>query len=232
MAVCFTSKVDAYVGRFATPPERPLRQDAERNRQRILEAARTLVTEHGLNVSHDEIALAAGVAVGTVYRRYPEKEQLFEALFLDRVEAVVALAEEALLNPDAWQGLTRYLESVFEMQADDRGLREFMSRGRGTGLAAEAGAAIQPAVSKLVSRAQAEGKLRADIGPNDIPLIPMMVGAVMDNARHVEPDLWRRVLAIVLEGLSTDARLQPLPGEPAAFEALIEVLSGPPTRRP
>lgn len=220
------------MGRFATPPERPLRRDAERNRQRILEAARKLVTEHGLNVSHDEIALAAGVAVGTVYRRYPEKGQLFEALFVDRIEAVVTLAEQALLNPDAWQGLTSYLEGVFEMQADDRGLRELMTRGRGSGLAAREGAVVQPAVSELVSRAQAEGKLRADIGPNDIPLIPMMVGAVMDNAHHVEPDLWRRVLAVVLDGLSTDARLQPLPGEPADFDALMQVLSGPPTRRP
>lgn len=190
------------------------------------------MTEHGLDVSHDEIAREAGVAVGTVYRRYPEKEQLFEALFVDRVEAVVALAEEALAKPDAWEGLTSYLEGVFEMQAGDRGLRQFMTRGPGTGLAARAGAVIQPAVGELVSRAQAQGKLRADIAPNDIPLIPMMVGAVMDNARVVEPELWRRVLALVLDGLSLAPRSGRLPGEPAGFDALMQILSGPPTRRP
>jgi hypothetical protein len=201
----------------ANPPDRPLRRDAEENRQRILKAARKLVTEHGLNVSHDEIAREAGVAVGTVYRRYPRKHQL---------------AEAALAHEDAWEGLTSFLVGVFEMQADDRGLREFMSRGGGTGQAARAGASIQPVVGELVRRAHADGALRADVGVGDMPLIPMMVGVVMDGARHVSPELWRRMLAIIMDGISAGPRTAPLPGEPPSPQALAVILSAAPVQRP
>lgn len=209
----------------AKPPERPLRRDAELNRQRILKAARTLVSEHGLGVSHDDIAREARVAVGTVYRRYPQKERLFEDLFIDRVDSVVALAEAALDHEDAWAGLTSFLVGVFEMQADNRGLREFMSRGGGTGLAARAQSSIQPVVGELVRRAHVEGALRADIGIGDVPLIPMMVGVVMDSAREVRPELWRRMLAIIIDGISAGPHPAPLPGEPPDPEALAVILS-------
>ena len=215
-----------------THPDRPLRRDAELNRRRILDAARKLVAEQGLGVSHDEIAREASVGVGTVYRRYPDKQHLLDALFFDRVEAVAALAEEALTHDDAWKGLSRYLEGVFELQVDDRGLREFMTRGGGTGLAAQAAARIQPAVGELVRRAHADGTLRADVGVSDIPLIPMMIGAVMDGARHVEPELWRRVLAVIVDGIAAGPRSARLPGEPPAPEALAAILSGAPAQRP
>jgi AcrR family transcriptional regulator len=214
------------------PPERPLRRDAEVNRRRVLAAARRLVTEHGLEVSYDDIAREAGVAVGTVYRRYPRRHQLFEALFADRVDAVVALAEAALAHDDAWEGLTSFLVGVFELQADDRGLREFMTRGGGTRLAARAGGSIQPVVGELVRRAHAEGGLRPDIGVGDIPLVPMMVGTVMDGARHVSPEIWRRMLAVILDGLSARPRTGRLPGEPPGPEALAAILSGAPVQRP
>src|SRR5499425_2315450 len=84
---------------------RPLRRDAERNRQRILKAASEVFNERGLEVSLDEIARHAGVGVGTVYRRFRTKEELVEALFIDRIEEVAALAEEAAEVPDPWSGL-------------------------------------------------------------------------------------------------------------------------------
>lgn len=214
----------------ARPPDRPLRRDAELNRQRILQAARPLISERGLEVSYDDIARSAGVAVGTVYRRFPQREQLFEALFLDRVDAVVALAEAALAHDDALEGLSRFLTGIFELQADDRGLGEFMTRGGDTRLAARAGASIEPVVGELVRRAQAGGRLRAGVGVGDIPLIPVMVGAVMDKARHVDPELWRRMLAIVIDGISAGPRDRSLPGEPPAPAALAEILSA--ARRP
>lgn len=212
-------------------PDRPLRRDAELNRQRILKAARKLVTARGLNVSHDDVAREAGVAVGTVYRRYPRKEQLFEALFADRVDAVVNLAEVALSRGDAWEGLESFLVGVFELQAEDRGLGEFMSRGGGTGLAAEAASRIQPVVAKLVSRAHAEGSLRADVGAGDIPLIPMMVGPVMRGAREVSPDLWRRMLAIIIDGISARPQRMRLPGQQPDGDALAAILSASPVSR-
>src|SRR5262249_56026858 len=88
----------------------PLRRDAERNRQRILEAARTGFAERGLSITLDEIAKLAGVGVGTVYRRFPNKELLIDALFEDRIGEVAAAAEEALTDDDGWRALTTVLE--------------------------------------------------------------------------------------------------------------------------
>src|ERR1700680_1616117 len=102
--------------------ERPLRKDAERNRQRILEAARELFTEQGLGVTLNDIAHFAGCGVGTVYRRFPDKEQLIDALFEERVGELVACAEAALSNPDPWEGFVGFLEYGLRLQAQDRGL--------------------------------------------------------------------------------------------------------------
>src|SRR5580704_15876982 len=77
---------------------RPLRRDAERNRQRILKAASEVFNERGLEVSLDEIARYAGVGVGTVYRRFRTKEELVEALFVDRIDSVAAIAEQAKIG--------------------------------------------------------------------------------------------------------------------------------------
>src|SRR5215207_8155029 len=105
-------------------PERPLRRDAERNRLRILAAAREAFAEEGLCVTLDEIARRAGVGVGTVYRRFPDKESLVDALFEHRMEEFVALAEECLRAEDPWEGLTCFLEQATEQHACDRGFKE------------------------------------------------------------------------------------------------------------
>src|SRR5580700_5755397 len=103
---------------------RPLRRDAARNRQRVLKAASEVFTERGLDVSLDEVARHAGVGVGTVYRRFRTKEDLVEALFLDRSEEVAALAGEAGEASDPWSALVRFMEQTTEMLAGDLGLRQ------------------------------------------------------------------------------------------------------------
>src|ERR1700761_3684746 len=103
---------------------RPLRRDAERNRQRILAAAAEVFNERGLDVSLDEIARHAGVGVGTVYRRFRTKEELIEALFMDRLDSVATIADEAYANPDAWCGLVSFMERMAEIMAGDVGLRQ------------------------------------------------------------------------------------------------------------
>src|SRR5581483_435879 len=94
---------------------RPLRKDAERNRQRILRAAADVFTARGFEATLDDVAHHAGVGVGTVYRRFPNKEALAEALFHERLDGLVRLAERALAEPDAWQGLVRFLEQAGEL---------------------------------------------------------------------------------------------------------------------
>lgn len=191
-----------------------LRRDAERNRARILEAAQRGFAERGLGITLDEIARLAGVGVGTVYRRFPNKELLIDALFEDRIGEVAALAEAALGDPDGWRALTGFLEGAIALLAGDRGLRELVLGSRYAQNRVEhARARFKPLVEQLVARAQEQGSLRADFRATDFPLMLFMLDAVIATTRELDPDTWRRALGIVLDGLAArrdDAT--PLPG--------------------
>jgi AcrR family transcriptional regulator len=181
---------------------RPLRADAARNRQKILEAASEVFASRGLDATLDDIARHAGVGVGTVYRRFASKEELIEALFEKAVNEVVELALEAAEMADSWEGLVWFLERATEMQAEDLGLRDvILHSGYGRKRVALARQRIVPAVTHLVERAQRDGHLRSDFLATDIPIIEMMVSAVADRTNGLAPGLWRRYLVIVLDGL-------------------------------
>jgi AcrR family transcriptional regulator len=192
---------------------RPLRRDAERNRQRILKAASEVFTERGLDVSLDEVARHAGVGVGTVYRRFPSKDDLVEALFVDRIEEVAALAEKAAEVTDPWSGLVCFMEQMTAILAGDRGLRQmlmFAAHGRDKVWYARQRNA--PLVTRLVERAQAAGQLRPDLEPTDIPFIVFVLTEVAQLARQVSPEIWRRYLALVLDSLRPEREgFTPLP---------------------
>jgi len=223
------------VSEIPPPSDRPLlRRDAERNRRRILAAARKLIAERGLGVGYEEIAREADVGVGTVYRRFPNRDGLFHELFHDRVDAVVGIAEEALAVEDPWEGLCRFMQRDFELQASDRGLREFMlGRADSTELRQRAGERIQPLVAELVERARAAGRLRADVGQGDIEVILAMIGGLMDASLHVEPDLWRRYLAMVLAGIERRGEQGEIPGKSPDRPEVERIFAGwvPPRRR-
>ena len=218
----------------SSPYDRPpLRRDAERNRRRILAAARKLIAERGLGVGYEEIAHEADVGVGTVYRRFPTRDGLFYELFYDRVDAVVEIAEEALAVEDPWEGLCQFMRRDFELQSSDRGLREFLlGHADSTELGRRSRERIQPLVTGLVERAQAAGRLRADVGESDIAIILAMVGGLMDASVHVEPNLWRRYLAMVLDGIQRGDRHDEIPGKPPDQPELGQILAGwvPPRR--
>src|SRR5438477_701814 len=110
--------------RIMVQAERPLRKDAERNRQRILAAARELFAERGLAATLNDVAHEAGVGVGTVYRRFPNKAELVDALFDQYMERLTEVINEALEDPDAWRGLVLFLERMLELQVADRALGE------------------------------------------------------------------------------------------------------------
>jgi AcrR family transcriptional regulator len=215
--------------------EKPLRRDAERNRQRILDAAAELFAERGLGVTLNDVAHHAGVGVGTVYRRFPDKDQLIDGIFEQRVEQIVEAVHAALQNPDPWRGITDFLEGALELQARDRAIKELVLGGSG-GLerVSRIRARMFPLVNELVKRAQAAGELRPDVEPQDFPILQMMISEVIDVGRDVEPDLWRRFLTLVLDGMRT-RRSGPteLAAPPVSLDRLPEVMAafGPPRRR-
>jgi len=182
--------------------ERPLRRDAERNRQRILHAAAQVFTQRGLDATLDDVARQAGVGVGTVYRRFPDKETLVGELFQDRIDAMVTVAEQALGAPDPWQALVSFLEYAAASMAGDLGLRQLMMFATyGKDRVAYARERMRPVVSKLVERAQAAGALRRDFSATDVPLIAYMLASAGEYAGPVQPDLWRRYLALIIDGM-------------------------------
>jgi AcrR family transcriptional regulator len=213
---------------MATEPDTaPLRADAERNRQRILDAAREVFAERGLDVTLDEIARHAGVGTGTAYRRFPNKHVLIEALMVERIEVLEQIAHECLEDPDPWRGLAAYLERSLAQQAADRGLKEVLfspdvSRER----VGEARQRLRPVVGRLVERAVEAGVVRGDMALTDMPLINFMLGTIVDIGRGVEPDLYKRYLAIVLDGLRPRRdEPTPLPLEALDFERFQQAIS-------
>ena len=202
----------------AETPERPLRKDAARNRERILAAAGEVFAERGLDVTLDDIAHHAGVGVGTVYRRFQDKEQLIDALFEQRIAAIETSAAHALEINDPWLALEGFLVSTLEQQAQDCGLREIAFDGQhGRDRVARIRARIEPLVADVVARAHASGQLRTDVVVEDIRIIQKMVCDVMDMTRGVSQDAWRRYLTLILDGLRPQ-RDAPTPLPVAALE--------------
>jgi AcrR family transcriptional regulator len=182
--------------------QRPLRRDAERNRRLLLEAAHTLMARDGLEVTYEEIATAAGTGMGTVYRRFPDRQELVDILFAEHIDAVVELARQACQSDDPWTGLTWFMEQQLELEAGNRGLGQLLRGGhQSSELVMRGRAQITPLAADLLERAIQDGRLPATVTPTDLVTIHLMVGAVMDAARHIDPDLWRRALNMALAGL-------------------------------
>ncbi|KQW10788.1 TetR/AcrR family transcriptional regulator [Streptomyces sp. Root369] len=186
-------------------PARSLRADAERNRRRIIAAAQEVFAERGLEVTLDDIARHAGVGVGTAYRRFANREELVEAVFEDAVQRITAHAESALTHEDPWDGFVQFFLATAENFAADRGLRQVLLDGaRGTSQVVAARERLTPAITAVMARAQQAGRLRDDIEATDFPLIQLMLGAITEHSRTVAPELWKRYLALLLDGLRHD----------------------------
>jgi len=202
----------------AEPAAQPkLRKDAEINRCRIIAAAREEFRDRGVGATLDDVARRAGVGVGTVYRRFADKEELVDALFGDMMEILLAHLRTGLDATDAWIGLTECMEKVCEELACDRGLREVMlGTGRGPERQAQIRERLGPMIDELVGRAQREGKLRADIVPADLTVLQLVVAAVTEHTGR--PELWRRYLVLFLDGVrARPGAATPLPAMGASW---------------
>ena len=207
-------------------PEPGLRADAERNRDRILAAARHLYATEGLGVSMASVAREAGVGKATLSRRYATREDLINAVFADRMAGYAAATAEALADSDPWHGFTRYIEAVCAMQAADRGFADVLVMSFPTAQALEARRAESyQGFLELISRAKATGHLRADFSPEDLVVLLMANAGVIAATGDDAPEAWRRLVGQMLRAFAApDAPLPPIPEAPPApamYRAMI-----------
>ncbi len=179
----------------STEPNRPLRSDALKNRQRLLDAAGQVFEEKGLEASVADVARVAGVGMGTLYRRFPSKEALIDALVSEVLEATIAMAREAAAWPDG-SGLEHFLEASSAYQAEHLGClpklwntdHHLMQTAR-------------TLITGLLSDAQAHNRVRSDLTSTDINLVMWSIRGVLETTRANAPDAWRRHLDLLIAGM-------------------------------
>jgi AcrR family transcriptional regulator len=190
---------------------RPLRADARRNRERVLAAAREVFGEQGREAQMDDVARRAAVGVGTVYRHFPTKEALLEALAVDAFERIVARARECLEIEDPWEALTETLWSGAKILAADRALSEVMADIPGpVPLGLETQLELTQSMSTLLQRAKDSGDVREDLMLDDLSMLMCGVGAATRKT-HQCPEAWRRHMAIIIDGLRATSASGTLP---------------------
>ena len=195
----------------APPTSRLRRSDAERNHARIVLAARAVLVESGADAKVEEIARRAGLGVGSLYRHFPDKEALIDAVLDDAFGEILELADAALEQDDAWAGFSGFVEGAVALHAANSGLRDIVAgSARGRERAAAMRARLRPKVRRLVARAHAEGGLRTDFAAEDVPLLFWGTGKVIDLTSSVAPEIWQRYLGLLLDGLRAGAA-SPLP---------------------
>jgi AcrR family transcriptional regulator len=203
-----------------------LRADAARNRARIVAAASEVFAERGLDASTAEIADRAGVGEGTLYRRFPSKDDLIAAIVAIKMEEATAIAADCLEEPDPWRGIERFLYEMTERSNQDRCVSE-AAKDR---CAAAAELAPQrkrmlDLCGELIRRAQRAGVVREDVAGQDLVFL---IGAASSAGELPFPglreDLWKRYLGLLLDGLRPEGATKLRPGAPS--RRLIELPEG------
>lgn len=178
---------------------RPQRADAARNHQRIVEVARGVFAERGSEASMEEIARAAEVGVGTLYRHFPKRIDLVEAVYREDVDALVSTADDLAAQADAWVALREWLEAfVHYAQAKRTFLTELHEAfEKNPDLAVASREKITGAIGSVLARAQAEGCARLDIDATDV--MQLVGGMCMAKGATLEQN--QRLLTFVLDGI-------------------------------
>ncbi|RII12404.1 Transcriptional regulator, TetR family [Streptomyces sp. YIM 130001] len=210
-------------GRGAVPPRR---RDARRNRDLLVAAAREVFGSEGLEAPFDVIARRAGVGNATLYRHFPDRAALIDAVFKDSLAGVTEAGEEARRAPDAWSGLAGYLDAVFTVLAGDRGTNDLMTtRLRGIDSLEAVHVHNAATLDALLARGRAEGAVRDDVTTEDVLFSLAAVGrAVPALVAAAGPTSWRRPLALFLAGLRAAPAGPDLPGPPLTAPQLAESL--------
>jgi AcrR family transcriptional regulator len=185
---------------------RPLRRDAQLNRDKLIAAATAVFAERGLDAPLEEIARRAGVSIGTLYNRFASREALIDAILPDRLATSLLFGEHALACLDAWDGFVLYVTSLCELQASDRSVSDLLTRRfPDAQAAAEACARGLELAAKVIERAQQAGSLRPDFTMADLVTLTWANARIVETTTGVAPHAWRRHLAFVLDGLRATA---------------------------
>ncbi|MDH2426523.1 helix-turn-helix domain containing protein [Sphaerisporangium sp. TRM90804] len=196
-------------------PTRPLRADAARNRELLLAAAADEFAERGLDASVADIARRAGVGKGTVFRHFATKDDLLAAIVLDRVEALNAVGERLLDAADPGAALLEFLTAAAH-QRQQRDLSFLQEAGELSPEVTRVRSRMFHIVRTLVDRAREHGAVRADVTGADVILLMCAPNYVAGYVPDAPPDLWRRYLAIIFDGLRPEgAHALPHPPPPA-----------------
>jgi len=159
-----------------------------------------MFAEHGIDVAMADIARHAGVSNGTLYNRFPTRDDLIEAVFVDRLESLAALAERAAADPDPWSGFVAYVTGMCELQAGDRGFNEVAARGMTSTAAQPLRDAAGVSLADLFTRAARAGVLRPDARVDDLAFVIWGISRTVEMTRDYAPDAWRRHLALLIDG--------------------------------
>jgi len=201
--------------------EKELRADARRNRERLIEAAQTLFRERGLDVGVAEIAEAAGVGRGTLFRNFASKEDLIAAVVAETMHQAAQTGENLLGAPDPGEALFQFMIEMVGRQRLDRALVEALDELWLTRDEIRAGQAeIVFAMERLLVRAQESGAVRADVGATDVLLMFKGACAAAMSYANLDPDIIDRQLDLIRAGLSAQPGAPPLRGTAPTLDQL------------
>ena len=186
-----------------TQANRPMRADAQRNYASLLKAARAAVSERGADIVLEDVARSAGVAIGTLYRHFPTRQDLLEAVFLDEANELRLHAEELAGAPNPLDALISWLRLQMDFGARGRSMGAAIMAAKhvpGTRIYT-ANMAMHEAGAVLLLRAQAAEQIRADV--HIIDVLRLVYGIAMVNEHASDPDGANRMLDLVIAGIRT-----------------------------
>jgi AcrR family transcriptional regulator len=192
-----------------------LRADAARNRAAIVDAARAVFAEQGLDAPLDEIARRAGTGNATLYRRFPTRGDLVAAVFADRLAQHLEAVETALGHDDPWGGFASYVLSAAAMQAEDRGIADLITMDLSVAPEIEQlRSRAFDGLVRLVDRGHAAGVLRADFTTEDVVLLLMANAGLVERAHGISAAASARLVHVLLDGFRAAAATAgpPAPG--------------------
>lgn len=192
--------------RSPTVPEKVVRKDARRNRARIVDAARDAFAVDGLDTSAAAIARRAQVGTATLYRHFPTRPDLIDAVFGEEAQHCLSLLTTAIHVPDAWQGLRQALDAVVELELAAPGLANRITTSeRSTTFLGDFNRRVRHDLAFLANRLRDEGRARTDLTGADIALLLTAVRAIaVSNRTHVR-ERCRRYITMTIDGLRSPA---------------------------